>query len=59
MTTSALGLLTGLLLAIAATTGGLTGVLLALVLGGLGYGLGLWRDGEVDPTSLRRGRPRA
>ena len=59
MTTSALGLLTGLLLAIAATTGGLTGFLLALVLGGLGYGLGLWRDGEVDPMSLRRGRPRA
>lgn len=59
MTTSTLGLLGGLLLAIAATTGGFTGFLLALVLGAAGYGLGAWRDGEIDASTFRRGRPRA
>ncbi|MFC3689821.1 DUF2273 domain-containing protein [Aquipuribacter hungaricus] len=58
MRTSTLGLVAGLLLALAATTGGLTGFLLALVLGGLGYALGLWRDGEIDPTDPASFRPR-
>jgi uncharacterized membrane protein len=59
MKTSTTGLTAGLLLAIAATTGGFTGFLLALVLGAVGFGLGAWRDGEIDTGSLRRGRPRA
>ncbi|WP_380169238.1 hypothetical protein [Jannaschia sp. R86511] len=59
MTTSHIGLLAGLLLALAATTGQFTGFLLALVLGAVGYVLGAWRDGEIDSATFRRGRPRA
>ncbi|MGJ7440735.1 DUF2273 domain-containing protein [Aquipuribacter sp. MA13-6] len=59
MTTSHIGLLAGILLALAATTGGFTGFLLALVLGAVGYGLGAWRDGDISPSSFSRGRPRA
>lgn len=59
MRTSTAGLLAGLLLAIAAITGGFTGFLLALVLGAVGLGLGAWRDGDIDAGTFRRGRPRA
>lgn len=59
MTTSTLGVIAGLLLALAATTGGFTGFLLALVLGAVGYVLGAWRDGDIDSATFRRGRPRA
>lgn len=48
------GLLAGILLALAAIAGDLTGFLLAVVLGGIGFGLGAWRDGLLD--SFRRGR---
>ncbi|MFC5382680.1 DUF2273 domain-containing protein [Aquipuribacter nitratireducens] len=58
MTTSAAGLLAGLLLALAWTTGGFTGLLLAIVLGGIGLFVGALRDGYIDPAALRRGRPR-
>ena len=54
MTNSTTGLLAGLLLAIAAVTGGLLGFLLAVVLGGVGYALGAHRDGEVDLNNLLR-----
>jgi len=56
MTTSALGLIAGLLLAIAAITGGLSGFLLALVLGAVGYALGGHRDGQFDLAELVRSR---
>ncbi|MDG3013667.1 hypothetical protein [Speluncibacter jeojiensis] len=58
MTTSALGLIAGLLLAIAAAAGGLTGFLLALVLGAAGYLIGGHRDGELDLGAVLRGRGR-
>ena len=58
MTTSTLGLLAGLLLTIAIVTGGLLGLLLAVVLGGAGYVIGAHVDGQVDLGQLlgsRRG----
>lgn len=58
MTTSTLGLLAGLLIAIAATTGGFGGFLLALLLAVVGYGLGAHRDGELDLVELFKGRGR-
>ena len=57
MTTSTVGLIAGLLLALAIVLGGLTGLLLALVLGTAGYLVGGHVDGELDLTALtRRGR---
>lgn len=56
MTNSTLGLLAGLLLTIAIVTGGLVGLLLAIVLGGAGYLIGGQVDGELDLRSLLRGR---
>lgn len=58
MTTSTIGLLAGLLLAIAAATGGFPGFLLAIVLGAGGYLLGGHRDGELDLSALVRRRDR-
>ncbi|NHA70136.1 DUF2273 domain-containing protein [Phycicoccus flavus] len=58
MTTSTIGLLVGLLLALAATTGGFGGFLLALVLGVVGFLLGAQRDGTVDLGALVQGRRR-
>lgn len=52
------GLFVGLLLAIAAATGGLIGFLLALVLGGSGAAIGARFDGTIDLTALGR-RPRS
>jgi uncharacterized membrane protein len=52
MTSSTLGLLAGLLIAIAAAAGGFTGFLLALVLGVAGWAIGAYRDGELDTSSL-------
>lgn len=56
MTTSTVGLITGLLLAIAVATGGLTGLLLAIVLGAGGYVLGAHFDGEMNLSEIFRGR---
>jgi uncharacterized membrane protein len=56
MTNSTLGLVTGLLLTIAIVTGGLLGLLLAIVLGGAGYLIGGHIDGELDLSTLVRGR---
>ena len=58
MTTSTIGLIAGLLLAIAAAAGGLTGFLIALVLGSAGYLVGGHFDGEVDLSQVlgRRNR---
>ena len=52
MTTSTIGMLAGLLLAVAAAAGGFTGFLVALVLGGAGLGFYLLgQDGGEEPTS--------
>ncbi len=58
MTTSTIGLLAGLLLAIASAAGGFTGFLVAIVLGAAGYLIGAQRDGEIDLAALVRGRGR-
>lgn len=56
MTRSALGLLAGLLMAIAIAIDGFTGFLLALVLGVIGYLVGAQSDGELDLGALVRGK---
>ena len=58
MTTSSLGLIAGLLLGIAAAAGGLTGFVVALILGVAGYLIGGQRDGEFDLYTLFPGRRR-
>lgn len=58
MTSSTTFALAGLLLALAATTGGLGGFLLAVVLGAVGYVLGLHREGTIDLGALLGGRNR-
>jgi hypothetical protein len=58
MTTATSGMLAGVLLGVAAAAGGLTGFLLALVLGALGYIVGGHRDGEFDATAWFKGRGR-
>lgn len=58
MTTSTIGLIAGLLLAIAAAAGGLTGFLVAVVLGAVGYLVGGHFDGEVDLGALLGRRDR-
>ncbi|MFY0406967.1 DUF2273 domain-containing protein [Solicola sp. PLA-1-18] len=56
MTTSTVGLIAGLLFAIAIAVGGFGGFLLALVLGAAGYLVGGQIDGELDVTEIVRGR---
>ncbi|KSW14042.1 MULTISPECIES: hypothetical protein [Cellulomonas] len=58
MSLSLAGLLTGLLLALAAVAGGFTGFLLALVLGALGWVVGAALEGRVDLTTFTNGRRR-
>ncbi|GGF94799.1 hypothetical protein GCM10007304_05830 [Rhodococcoides trifolii] len=58
MSSSTVGLLAGLLIAVAAAAGGFTGFLIALILGAAGFALGAYRDGELDLDSLLRGRGR-
>ena len=59
MNTSVVGLLAGLLVAVAAAAGGFIGFLLALVLGTAGFALGLFADGgskSFDDLMSRRRR---
>lgn len=58
MNRTALGLLAGLLLALVTVLGGLLGFLLALVLGGVGYAVGAYADGDLDLGALTQGRRR-
>ncbi|QNG19713.1 DUF2273 domain-containing protein [Rhodococcus triatomae] len=58
MTNTALGLLAGLLLALAAITGGFTGFVLAVLLGGVGIAIGAHRDGHIDLGALLHTRGR-
>lgn len=55
---SMVGLIAGLLLAIAATTGGFGGFVLALVLGAVGLAIGLQRDHTIDFVALLKSRNR-
>ncbi len=52
------GMIAGLLLAIAAITGGFGGFVLALVLGAIGVLAGLQRDGVIDVRDVVRSRNR-
>ncbi|MGB3373169.1 MAG: DUF2273 domain-containing protein [Rhodococcus sp. (in: high G+C Gram-positive bacteria)] len=58
MTYTFVGLLTGLLLALAGIIGGFSGFVLALFLGAVGLALGAHFDGRLDLTSLLRSRGR-
>ncbi|GAB2666477.1 hypothetical protein GCM10027169_30710 [Gordonia jinhuaensis] len=58
MSNAIIGLFVGLLLAIAATTGGFGGFILAIVLGVIGLAIGLQRDGTIDLMALLRSRNR-
>lgn len=50
------GLVAGLLLALAVTTGGFTGFLLAVILGAIGLAVAGRLSGEVDVLDWFRGR---
>lgn len=56
MSKSSVGLIAGILLALAAVIGGWSGFLLALVLGAVGLAVGAQLDGSVDLPGLFRGR---
>ncbi|SDU76853.1 hypothetical protein [Jiangella alkaliphila] len=58
MNATGIGLVAGLLLALAATTGGLGGFLLAIVLGLAGLAVAGHLSGELDVRALWRGRER-
>ena len=56
MTRSALGLIAGLLMAIAIAIDGFSGFLIALVLGVIGFLVGAHLEGELDLSALVRGK---
>lgn len=56
MNKAMIGVIVGLLLTIAITTGGFLGFLLALVLGGAGLAAGAYLDGDLELDQVRRGR---
>ncbi|OZD14164.1 DUF2273 domain-containing protein [Rhodococcus sp. 06-156-3C] len=58
MSYTIVGLLTGLLLALAGIIGGFSGFVLALFLGAVGLAVGAHFDGRLDLTSLLRSRGR-
>jgi len=58
MPTTAIGIIIGVLLAIAATTGGFSGFLLALVLGAVGYLVAAQLSGKLDLAGLLGGKSR-
>ena len=53
---STIGLFVGLLLAIAIAIGGFSAFLGALVIGAAGLAVGAHLDGDIDLTSIARGR---
>jgi uncharacterized membrane protein len=58
MSSAAIGLFAGLLLALIAAVGGFAMFLLAVVLGGLGVVVGLAVDGRLDVSGVLTGRRR-
>ena len=58
MNSATIGMIAGILLVLAATTGGVTGFLFALVLGTVGLVVGAHLDGTIDISAMLRGRGR-
>lgn len=58
MNNTVVGLIAGLLLALAAIAGGFSGFVFAVMLGGIGMAVGAHRDGHFDLGALLRGRGR-
>ena len=58
MSSAAVGMIAGILLVIAGTTGGLLGFVLAVALGAIGLILGAHHDGTIDLTAVLRSRGR-
>ena len=58
MSSVAIGLFAGLLLALVAAVGGFDMFMLAVVLGAVGVVVGLVVDGRIDVTGLTSGRGR-
>lgn len=58
MNSTVVGLLAGLLLALAGILGGFAGFVFAVMLGALGMAIGAHRDGHVDLGALLRSRGR-
>ncbi|MFD4182597.1 DUF2273 domain-containing protein [Rhodococcus sp. NPDC058514] len=58
MNSTVVGLIAGLLLAIAGILGGFGGFVFALLLGAFGAAIGAHRDGHVDLGALLRSRGR-
>jgi uncharacterized membrane protein len=58
MSNSVVGLFVGLLLALAITTGGFAGLMIALVFGAVGLAIGAHRDGRIDLGVLLRSKGR-
>ncbi|QDQ96592.1 MULTISPECIES: DUF2273 domain-containing protein [Tomitella] len=58
MSMAAVGLIAGILLVIAGTTGGLLGFVFAVLLGAVGLALGAHHDGAIDLAGLLRSRGR-
>ncbi len=56
MSTATIGLLVGLLLAIASAAGGFVGFLVAVILGGAGWAIGAQIEGRLDLAEMLRGR---
>lgn len=58
MNNTIVGLIAGLLLALAGILGGFSGIVFAVLLGGLGMAIGAHRDGHLDLGALLRSRGR-
>jgi hypothetical protein len=52
MTATVIGLAFGTALGFAAAFGGITALLIVLVLGGAGWAVGRWADGKLDLSAL-------
>ncbi|QCQ92232.1 DUF2273 domain-containing protein [Rhodococcus sp. SGAir0479] len=58
MTSTGIGLIAGLLLALAGILGGFSGFVFAVLLGAVGLAIGAHRDGHLDLGALLRSRGR-
>lgn len=58
MNNTTVGLIAGLLLALAGILGGFSGIVFAVLLGGVGMAIGAHRDGHLDLGALLRSRGR-
>jgi uncharacterized membrane protein len=58
MNNSVIGLFVGLLFALAVTTGGFSGLMVAVVFAAIGLAVGAHRDGRIDLGALLRSKGR-